>query len=71
MALEEKLLVEQSKNTQLQLEVEKLKSSITLDHESMVHDREIESGAIETLSTRTEQPSASIKAGIHVLIIRH
>ena len=66
MALEEKLLVEQSKNTQLQLEVEKLKSSITLND-----DRESESGAMETVPTRTEQPSASIKAGIHGLIIRH
>ena len=66
MALEEKLLVEQSKNTQLQLEVEKLKSSITLND-----DRESESGAMEIVPTRTEQPSAYIKAGIHDLIIRH
>ena len=63
MALEEKLLVEQSKNTQLQLEVEKLKS--------VNADRESESDAMETLPTRTEQPSASIKPGIHVLIMRH
>ena len=59
MAFEEKLLVEQSKNNQLQLELEKLKSSITLND-----DRKSESDARETVPTRAE-PSASLKAGIH------
>ena len=56
MAFEEKLLVEQSKNNQLQLELEKLKSSITLND-----DRKSESDARETV------PFASVKAGIHEL----
>ena len=47
VALEETLLVEQSKNTQLQLEVEKLKSSIVLND-----DRESESGAESSVSIK-------------------
>ena len=56
MALEEKLLVEQSKVTPLQLELGKLKTS-TLNPES-------ESGAMETAPSRSGQPSESVKAGM-------
>ena len=59
MALEEKLLVEKSKVAPLQLELGKLKTSTTLND-----DRESESGAMETASTRTGQSSESVKAGI-------
>ena len=64
VALEETLLVEQFKNTQLQLELEKFKTSTTLND-----DRESESDATETVLTKAE-PSASVKAGIHELTNR-
>ena len=57
VALEETLLMEQFKNTQLQLELEKFKTSTTLND-----DRESESDATETAPTRAEP---SVKAGIH------
>ena len=63
MALEEMLLVEQFKVKNLQLELEKLKTSITLND-----DREFESDSTETVPVRAE-PSASLKAGIHELAI--
>ena len=53
MALEEKLLVEQSKVAPLQLELGKLN-----------HDRESEFNAMETAPTRAGQPSESVKAGM-------
>ena len=53
MALQEKLLVEQSKFKQLRLELEKLKKSSI-----MIIDGESEPGAI-TVSTKTEQASVS------------
>ena len=59
MALEEKLLVEKSKVTPLQLELGNLKTSTTLSD-----DRESESGAMETAPTTAGQPSESVKAGM-------
>ena len=58
MALEEKLLVEQSKVAPLQLELGKLKTSTTLND-----DRESESGAMETAPARSGRPE-SVKAGM-------
>ena len=59
MALEEKLLVEQSKVAPLQLELGKLKTSTTLND-----DRGSESGAMETATTKTGQPNESVKVGM-------
>ena len=62
MALEETLLVEQFKNTQLQLELEKFKTSTTLND-----DRQSESDATEIVPARAEP---SVEAGIHELTNR-
>ena len=56
-------MVEQLKVKYLQLELEKLKTSIALND-----DRESESDATETVPTRAG-PSASVKTGIHELAI--
>ena len=62
MAVEEKLLLEQSKVKQLEIELEKFKKSST-----MIDDTKPEPNARENGSTGSEQPSASIKARIHCL----
>ena len=63
MALEEQLLVEQSKNKQLELQLEQLKTPTESND-----DREPEAIARKSVSIRQELGSAVIKVGINKLI---
>ena len=53
-------MLEQSKVKQLKIELEKLKKSSTI-----IDDREREPNARENDSIRSENPSVSVKEGIH------